>query len=78
LQSPVQITTRGVVLENEPDVVRVAAEVAIEEASRIARGALDRITPESVRDAARGALRRVYRVGDKRPSVVVHVTLLAE
>ncbi|MEI8254989.1 MAG: ribonuclease J [Deltaproteobacteria bacterium] len=67
------VTTRGVVVD-DPDAVgeSVAAE-AIREALRLARGPMERLEDPNAIEAARAALRRVYRVGAKRPMVVVHI-----
>lgn len=67
------VTTRGVVVDDPDAVGEAIAAEAIRESIKIARGALDRLEENAVRDAARQALRRVYRVGNKRPMVVVHV-----
>jgi ribonuclease J len=73
LVGPPAIATRGVVLDDPPDVVTEAARVAIEEAIRMARGPRDVIPREEARDAAHRALRRMYRVGNKRPLVIVQL-----
>jgi ribonuclease J len=67
------VTTRGVVLDDPDATGEAMAAQAIREAIATLRGPLDRLDEGAVRDAARQALRRVYRVGNKRPMVVVHV-----
>jgi ribonuclease J len=67
------VAARGVVLDDPPEVVTEAARIAIDESLRQARGSLDRLDDDAAEEAARRALRRMYRVGDKRPLVVVEV-----
>lgn len=67
------VTTCGVVVDDPDAVGEAVAAEAIRESLRIARGPLERLEDRNAIDAARAALRRVYRVGAKRPMVVVHV-----
>jgi ribonuclease J len=74
LEGSPAIVSRGVILDDPPEVVTEAARVAIEEALRIARGPRDVLPREEAREAAYRALRRMYRVGSKRPLVIVQLT----
>ena len=64
------ISTRGVVSQGQGD-----PKAEIRAALLQAKGALDALPMEGVREAVRIAMRRVYRAGSKRPSVVVHVVV---
>ncbi|MDP3279194.1 MAG: ribonuclease J [Deltaproteobacteria bacterium] len=73
LSTPFAVTTRGVLLEEPAHVLEGLARSAVSEALRLARGPREVLTPEEARDAAARTLRRIYRVGHRRPLVVVQV-----
>ncbi len=73
LANPFAVSTRGVLLDDEAHVVEASARDAVAEQLRLSKGPRDALTAEEARDAAARALRRVYRVGSRRPLVVVQV-----
>ncbi|MFO0557035.1 MAG: ribonuclease J [Polyangiales bacterium] len=73
LSTPFAVSTRGVLLDEPAHVVEALARDAVAEQLRQAKGPRDMLTPEEARDAAARALRRVYRLGSRRPMVVVQV-----
>ncbi len=70
------VTTSGVLVDDPDAVGEAIAGDAIREALRLARGPVERLEDQNAIEAVRAALRRVYRVGAKRPMVVVHVRRL--
>lgn len=73
LATPFAVSTRGVLLDEPAHVVEALARDAVAEQLRQAKGPREQLTPEESRDAAARALRRVYRLGSRRPMVVVQV-----
>lgn len=67
------IATRGVILDDPMEVITEVARTAIDEALRIARGPRDVLPREEAREVAQRTLRRIFRVGAKRPLVVVQL-----
>lgn len=73
LATPFAISTRGVLMDDPPHVLEALARDAVAEQLRQAKGPRDVLTSEEARDAAARAIRRVYRLGSRRPLVVVQV-----
>jgi ribonuclease J len=69
----VEVTTRGVVVDDPPDVVAESVRLAIHDALVQARGVMVSLPVESAREVVRRTLRRMYRVGMRKPLTVVHV-----
>jgi ribonuclease J len=73
LSTPFAVSTRGVLLDEPAHSIEALARDAVAEQLRQAKGPRESLSPEEARDAAARALRRVYRVGARRPLVVVQV-----
>lgn len=70
---PLRIESRGVLTSADADQMVENARAAVEEALRLARGPRDGLELEEVREIATRTLRRVYRLGLRRPLVAVDV-----
>ena len=73
LSTPFAVSTRGVLLDEPAHSIEALARDAVAEQLRQAKGPRESLTPEESRDAAARAIRRVYRLGSRRPLVVVQV-----